>query len=169
MIARFVCLTLFGFGAAQGGDWKTFSPKEGGFTVLMPAIPVEDKQDVMTPSGNVTVTLHFHEVKNEGSLVVSVSDLPAAAFKAGTDESRLDNAREHAIQGAKGRLKSEKRITSAGFPGRDLMIESDAKGGAAVRTRIFAVKQHQVIAVGSKTFVSGKDADRFLNSFKLMK
>src|SRR5688572_23404134 len=116
MIGRlFLGLSLLPvLGAVQDLDWKAFSPKDGGFTVLMPGMPMEDKQDVKTVSGDITVMLHFIEVKNEGSLVVSYSEYPDAAFKGGDDEKRLDSARDGAVVSAKGKLKSEKKITLDG-------------------------------------------------------
>lgn len=174
MIGR-LCLSLtlpLVLGAAQGGEWKAFSVKDGGFTVLMPGMPMEDKQDVKTATGDVTVTLYVLEVKNEGSLVVSFSEVPEAALKAGTDDRRLDSARDGAVVSAKGKLRTEKKITLDGHPGRDLTIDTDAKSGnAVVRTRIYAVKQrlYQTMAVGTKAFAAGKDAEMFLNSFKVAK
>lgn len=159
-------------GAVQDGEWKIFSPKDGGFTVLMPGMPMEDKQDVKTVGGDISVILHILEVKNEGSLVVSYSEYPDAAFKGGDDDKRLDSARDGAVVSAKGKLKSEKKITLDGRPGRDLHIETSAKGvEGAVRTRIYAVNKRlfQTMVVGTRDFVGGKDAERFLDSFKLAK
>jgi hypothetical protein len=169
-----LCLSLtlpLVLGASAGGEWKTFSPKEGGFSILMPGAPTEDKQDVKTPSGDVTVFFFISELKNEGSLVVSFSEFPGAAFNGGTDENRLDSARDGAVLSAKGKLKTEKKITQQGFPGRELIIEIEGKAGSVFHTRIYAVKQrlYQTMAVGSKAFVSGKECEMFLNSFKLMK
>ncbi len=156
-------------GVTQGGEWKSFSPKDGSFSVLMPGLPMEDKQDVKTVSGDVVVTMYLLEVKNEGSLIVSSSEFPEAALQAGTDEKRLDGARDGAVMSAKGKLRSEKKIMLDGRPGRELTIDSEKSG--TVRTRIFAADKrlYQTLIAGSKTFVSGKEAEMFLDSFKVLK
>lgn len=152
-----------------GGGWVTVAPKDAGFVMQFPAAPVEDRQDIKTPAGDVTVNVLIHEIKNQGTLAVSYSLMPEGALKAGTDDKRLDGARDLAVQSAKGKLKSEKKIKQDGYPGRELVIEGDGKTPVAVRTRIYAVKDrlYQTMASGSKTFVTSKEADKFLNSFKL--
>src|SRR5207244_3119777 len=105
--------------------------------------------------------------KGEGSYVLVFADFSEAMLKGGSDEKRLDNARDGAVTSAKGKLKAEKRITLDKHPGRELHIEVEGK--TAVRTRFYAVKNrlYQVLAVGTRELVFSKDTDRFLDSFKL--
>lgn len=155
-------------GAGDGGkDWVTYRPKDGGFEVAFPAKPLETTQLVKTGLGTLQVTMLMLEHKKEAAFVVSFSEFPEGAFAGGDDEKRLNFARDGAVASAKGKLKSEKKITLGKHRGRELVIESDTKG--TVRTRIYAVEKrlYQTMAVGSKMFVQGKDAERFLTSFKL--
>ena len=175
IMMRRLCLGLslpLVLGAAQGGEWKTFSPKGGGYSVQMPGDPVEDKQDVKAAGGetNIAVTFYVFEVKGEGSLVVSQSEFPDAIAKAGDAEKRLNGARAGAVTSSKGKLRAEKKIALDSNPGRDLLIENEMKN-TLVRTRVYAVgnRLYQTIAAGKKEFVEGKTADRFLDSFKLVK
>lgn len=151
-------------------NWKPFTSKEGGFTVALPAAgPSEGKRTVKTPAGNIEVTFYLVEVKDQGSYVVTFSDFSEEALKGGTDDKRLDNARDGAVQTAKGKLKSEKRLMLGDYPGRELIIESEAKGG--VRTRIYAVKGRlfQTMAAGGRAFLQTKETTQFLDSFQLVK
>ena len=150
-------------------DWKPYHSKEGGFEVSFPGKPLESRQLVKTGLGTLQVTMLLLEHKKEAAFVVSFTDFSEEAFKGGDDEKRLNFARDGAVASAKGKLKSEKKITLAKFPGRELVIESDTRG--TVRTRIYAVEKrlYQTMAVGSKAFVQSKDAERFLNSFQLDK
>ena len=174
MIGR-LCLSLtlpLVFGAAGDDlpkDWKPLTSKEGGFSVVMPGNPNDGKRQVKTPAGTIEVNFYLAEVKDQGSYVVVFSEFPAAALQGGTDDKRLDNARDGAVASAKGKLKSEKKITLAGHPGRELLIDGEAMTG--VRTRIFAVKNrlYQTMAAGSKTFLQAKETNQFLDSFKLIK
>jgi hypothetical protein len=159
------------FGGADG-EWKTFTPKAGGFTASFPGTPSEHKQSVKTPSGTfIDVTLYVYEPKKgEGQYVVSFSEYPDSALKAGTDEKRLENARDGAVQNVKGTLKGGiKHIKLDGFPGLDLTIETKEK--ILVRTRIYAVKNrlYQTLVIGPPKMVAAKETEQFLNSFKLVK
>jgi len=174
MIGR-ICLSLtlpLLLGAGQDEtpkDWLPFAPDGGGFSILLPVEPTEGKRTVKTPQGEVEVTYFLVEVKDQGSYVVVYSEYPQEALKGGADEKRLDNARDGAVQSAKGKLKAEKRIRLQNFPGRELVIESSAGGG--VRTRLYAVKNrlYQTMAAGSRGFLQAKETVRFLDSFQLVR
>src|SRR5437870_7795991 len=160
---------------ALGGtpaEWKTFTPKAGGFTVSFPGEPREHKQSVKTPNGSfVDVMLYVYEPKKgEGQYVVSFSEYPDSVLKAGTDEKRLENARDGAVQNVKGTLKGgTKQIKLDGFPGLELTI--DTKEKTLIRTRIYAVKNrlYQTVVIGPPKMVAAKETEQFLNSFKLVK
>ncbi len=156
--------------ASPPAAWKPFSSPAGHFTVLLPGVPLEQKQSVKTSIGTVELILFILEVKKaQGSYVVGYSELPEPAVQVGTEEKRLDNARDGAVASAKGKLKSEKRIALQGHHGRDLLIEVDGKH--VIRTRFYAVKNrlYQVLAVGPADWVAARESSKFLDSFKLTK
>jgi hypothetical protein len=173
MITRLLLAVSCTVAAGGAGDeWKTFTPKAGGFTVSFPGTPTEHKQSVKMPSGSsIEVMLYVYEPKKgEGQYVVSFSEYPDSALKAGTDEKRLENARDGAIQNVKGKLKGgTKHIKVDGYPGLDLTIET--KENILVRTRIYAVKNrlYQTLVIGPPKMVTAKETEQFLNSFKLVK
>jgi len=160
---------LLGAAGDAGKDWKPFLSKDGGYEVLVPGIPLESIQIAKTGLGTLEVKMLLVELKKENAaFVVSFADFPEGAFKGADDDKRLNFAKTGAVTSAKGKLKSEKKITLGKHPGRELLIEND-KG--ALRTRLYAVdmRLYQTIVSGSKTFVFGKEAERFLDSFKLSK
>jgi len=124
---------------------------------------------VTTATGPLDVFLFIAEGKNDSAFVLSYSDLPAAEVKAGEEDQRLDNAREGAVDKARGKLRSEKKIELDKFPGRELVIETEKD--VVIRMRIYAVKQrlYQAMALGPGGFAQSKDASLFLDSFKLIK
>ena len=174
MIGR-ICLSLtlpLVLGAGQDEapkGWKRFAPDAGGFAIRLPAEPTEGKRTVKTPQGEVEVTYFLVEVKGQGSYVVVYTEYPEEALKGGADEKRLDNARDGAVQSAKGKLKGEKRLRLENYPGRELVVESSAAGG--VRTRLYAVNNrlYQTMAAGSRGFLQAKETEQFLNSFQLVR
>jgi len=149
--------------------WRVFTSKEGRFSIAMPGMPEEKKQRVTAATGNLDVFLFTIEGKNDSAYVISYTDLPAADAAPGTEEKRLDFAREGAVDRARGKLRSEKKIELDKHPGRELVIETDKD--AVIRMRIFVVKQrlYQTMALGSGAFVQSKEAALFLDSLKLSK
>ena len=156
---------------AQDAEWKPFTSDKGRFTATFPGKPMEQFQSVKLPGGkSVEVVLYVLELKKgEGSLAVGFTDYPAEVFKTGTDDKRLEHARDGAVLSAKGKLRSEKKITLGSAAGRELLIESETRGN--VRTRLFAVKNrlYQAMVVGPKKLVDSKEASKFLDSFQIAK
>jgi hypothetical protein len=156
-------------GAATG--WKPFTSKEGGFTALLPAgTPVEQKQTVNTPVGEITVHVVGVQVKKdeEGYLVI-YSDLPGGAIQqSGIADAILENAKAGATANVPGsKLTGEKKISLGSYPGRELDLELPNK--VLMRIHVYLVKnrQYQVIATASKEKLASKDVERFFASFKV--
>jgi len=141
----------------------------GSFTVALPCSPTEDRQRVKTASGQLEVNVFLAEDKNNTSYVVSYSDLPEAETKKGTEQKRLDFARDGAVAKARGKLRSEKPVELAGHPGRELVIDTDNE--LVVRLRIYVAgrRLYQVMAVGPGAAVLQRDGTFFLDSFRLDK
>jgi hypothetical protein len=162
-----VSLPLLVASQPTSAEWTKLTPSALGFSVLMPGTAKEHEAKVQTKAGQASVTYFLVEDKDL-TFVVSCANFPKDALKAKTNEKRLDNARDGAIESADGKLQSEKAIKLGRHPGRELLIEGSK---AFVRTRIYAVenKLYQTMAVGSKKHVNGADAGRFFESFELVK
>lgn len=163
-----LCPTMV-LAAGQGEVVKPFAPKGGGFTVHLPGTPGEQRQTVQTASGAVAVTLYLLDLAGgEKTLVVGYSELPASGIKPGTEEKRLESARDGAVASAKGKLKREGRITLGKHPGREFVIAVSDK--VEVRTRMYAVRNrlYQALAVGPPAWVHSAEVGKFLDSFKLI-
>jgi hypothetical protein len=149
--------------------WRVFTSKEGGFSVALPGPPAESKQRVATATGHLDVYLFLVEGKDGTAYVVSYSDLPADEVKPGSEEKRLDFAREGAVANARGKLRTEKKVELDGCPGRELVIETDKD--VVIRMRVYAAKRrlYQAMAMGPGGFSQSKDALLFLDSLRLVK
>jgi hypothetical protein len=147
-------------------EWKAFSPADGAFTVQLPGKPTEFKKCVETPDGAIEVLVYeLTPPGNQGKFAVSYSDYPEA--KAGTEDKRLDNAREGAVAATKAKLKREKSLLLDTYPGRELTLEVEGKGQIVMR--LYAVKNrlYQIVVTGPTDLVTSQDAQKFLTSFKL--
>jgi hypothetical protein len=162
-----VLLTLAIPSAGAQLEWKEFAPKDGSFTVLFPGTPTEHKKTIMPPGGAVEVLLFEVAVSDGGKFVVGYSEFPAASIKPGTEDKRLDNARDGAVASIKGTLVRQKNLLLGKYPGRELLIKMDGK--TMVVMRLYAVKNrlYQLGAIGSEGVVTSRDAEKFLTSFQL--
>lgn len=154
-------------GAAQNDlpdNWKPVVSTTGGFKVTMPPKPTEKKQQVKTATGQLNVFLLLADGRNDSVFVVSYCDYPDADSKKGTEQKRLDHARDGAVSSARGKLLKEEAIKLKGHPGREIVIEKN--GETVARMRIFLVNRrlYQVMALGN---AAPKEAGFFLASFDL--
>lgn len=165
-VVLFMTLPLLAAQTGLPSSWRKFEPKDGNFTVLLPAAPKETKQQLKLVDATAEVTVYVCEAPGDGAYVVSVTAFPDQELQGGV-EQRLRNARDGAVQSSKGKLFHERKIALAGHPGKELWIETGEE--SLIHTRLFAVKQrlYQTMAIGPKKFVETKETEAFLNSFKL--
>ncbi|NTW99209.1 MAG: hypothetical protein HGB35_04635 [Geobacteraceae bacterium] len=166
---RYVLLLLILISAGcQKAEWKPFTSAQGGFSVLMPDIPVEKTEQANTVAGMIALHMFSLEQK-ESAYVVTYSDFPVAVNQTVDSKAVLDSSRDGAVASFQGKLLTETSISIDGFPGRDLKIESP-DGLHTVRLRIFLVKNrlYQVMIVTTKERVDLKDNFKYLDSFKLL-
>jgi len=150
-------------------EWKELSPKDAGYSVLMPGTSVAQTETIRLPSGPTEVSMFVVERKKaETAYLVLFCEFPKSVLKTGTDERRLDYARDRAVAARKGKLVFEKKIKLGIYLGRELHFEVEGKG--MVRQRLFAVKDKlfQLLVAGPRGLALGKDANRFLESFKIV-
>jgi hypothetical protein len=161
-------LTIVAASSAAQLAWQDFAPKDGSFTVLLPGKPTEHKKSIKQDSGMVEVLLFEVAVPpGDSKFVVGYSEFPEASIKPGTEDKRLDNAQGGAVASVKGKLVRQKILLLDTYPGRELLIKIDGK--SMVMMRLYAVKNrlYQLVVVGSEELVTGRDAEKFLMSFKL--
>jgi hypothetical protein len=167
------CLLVAGLAHADDTDLQKFTSKDLGFTVLLPGKPMETTQEVKSGAGPLTVHLFVQAPSKDVAYVVGVNDYPDAFVKGKTADKVLDDGTQGGIKtledkGLHPRKTSEKKITLGEdkHPGRDIRIDID-KG--VYRTRIYLVgsRLYQVTLVGPETVVTGKDADRYFDSFEV--
>ena len=168
-IAAFLAGSALAQDKPKKPEWKKFVSREGAFAVLMPGTPVAKKEAAQTPLGPLVAHLFSLEVEIGSNFTVSFSDVPQGLLGLeGVDDLLLTQARDAAVAKLEGKLlKDERGSLNKRFPGREFHIEVPNAG--IVRMRIYLVQNRvfQIVAAGPKEFATGKDADRFFNSFTL--
>ena len=162
-----VCLLLaMCQGNAQPAEWKEFASKDGRFTVLFPGTPEQSKADTESDFGKGV--LHMNTVQVGRTMFgAHYCDFPPDVKKVPLKQV-YDSSRDGAAENMQGKLMSEKEVKLGDHPGREIQI-SVANGRQLFRARVYLVEQrlYQVVVFGTKEAATSKDADKFMDSFKL--
>jgi len=146
---------------------EVFTSKEWKFKAKFPSKPKESSQKV----AGVALTAYAVEGK-DGAYVVGVADLPIPAGE--TDkmiQDRLDGARDGAVKNVGGKLQDSKAITlDKKYPGREVSATIAQPKEGILRARVYLVgsRLYQVLVIGTKEHATSKEADAFLESFKVI-
>jgi hypothetical protein len=155
--------------SARGNDppeWKEFVTKEGQFKASMPGTPKQKKLDTESDFGKGVLHMNVVEV-GKTMYAANYSDFPAEVKKA-TLKQVYDSSRDGAVANMDGKLAEEKEVKLGEHPGREIRIDV-AEGKLLFRVRVYLVEQrlYQVVVLGTPEAVKSKEADKFLDSFKL--
>src|SRR5205823_287785 len=133
------------FAATEEIAWKPFTSKEGGFSVSFPGTPQASTQKVDTALGAIEIHLLVVGRGEDEAYVVSYNDYPADATK--DPDTVLTGAQKGALTNMKAELKSEKKITLSGHPGRE--YTGSGENGTQVNGRVYLVENrlYQMIAL----------------------
>ncbi|MEW6736094.1 MAG: hypothetical protein AB1489_32675 [Acidobacteriota bacterium] len=140
----------------QQNNWKEFSSKEGKFSVLLPNTPNNDSTD--------------KELKfklNIGPRVYGI--VRTQEFQEGhTRRDTLDAMAKGFMTVSQGRLIDKKFITINNYPGVSIKFETDDPQGIT-EARYYLVGQYMYVLIAfTRTGNSEDNADKFLNSFRLL-
>lgn len=149
-------------------NWQPFSSKVGGFTVQMPGQPKEEVERGSKP--NESDTYSYILDKGNSAYFISYYDLPNT-IPAGKTREFFDSVRDGAVRGSKARVLNERDVRLDNqHSGRQVRyVDSE---GVTYHMRLYLVNKRLyltlvAIAQGENTKLT-PDADRFLNSFKLL-
>ena len=162
----FACVFLLVLiGCQQAPTWEEFTSAQGGFTVLMPGTPTEQKRTAKTASGSIDAHIFLVD-QGDVAYMVAYSDYPDTMLQERTPKLILDGARDGAVAHAKGRLLSESIVSMNDHQGREVRIER-LGGKVTITARIFLVRRrlYQVMVLMPKDHASSKDVKKFLDSF----
>jgi hypothetical protein len=159
-----VAVLLATAGAARA-DWKERTWAKGKCSVLMPAAPMEQQ------SGRGEIVSHLWiAVDGTTFYVVGFTTWPgfARADKARQRKALAGN-RDSTASGKKGKVIFDKELMLGDHMGREVQVETPE--GAVYRVRMYLVgdRLYQVLVQGARAAALGKEADRYLDSFKLVK
>jgi hypothetical protein len=150
-------------------SWKEYSSNEGKYSVLMPGTPTNQTRNMNTPTGSITLYASALE-NNDTGYVVTYNDIPESLSQVLTPELLLQSIRKSAVSNVQGKLVDDQPITLASkYPGREIQVEIQ-DGKRVFRNRMYIVgnRLYQVVFAGTKDEIFSKDANKFLDSFKIL-
>jgi hypothetical protein len=151
--------------------WKKWAPAEGGFAVLLPGKPREEKASQDTPKGKTETHMYILE-DGRHLYTVAYADLPGVIPRGPDIDKALEGGREGMLRSfPQAKLRQEKKIELAGYPGRGYDLELIADGKRfLLRMRMYLVNQRlfQVLAQVPEEESGLRDLEIYFGSFELV-
>jgi uncharacterized protein (TIGR03066 family) len=153
-------------------EWTAFSHPQGKFAVLLPGVPQEMAQEVLTAAGKVKMTINVVELQGQAKAFgVVFADYPPGADYA--DEAYAHKVIDGVIGGIvsslKGEVREKSKIQLNGHHGQECLMDQ-AGGDKRQLCRVYLVgnRLYQLIAGWSVARGDNSaDAEKFMNSFKV--
>ncbi len=118
-------------------NWYNYTAKDGSYKVYFPGQPEEENLSVNTPLGKLNTLFVFYEYPEEKRIFyVSHVKYPVEPSQYNVEKG-LDGAREGAAQNTNSIIVSEKRISYKGFPGREIIFQSQERPDLRTLARIY--------------------------------
>jgi hypothetical protein len=176
MLRRTSLVVLLAFPLLMAADpssppkgWKEYNPKDRSFLVWLPenAGRRSERERTMTIRGQ-RIRVNVVQVEVRGGLTYGASTLLLSARLAHAIpfKERMELMRDAFLSEVKGKVNEEKEIKLGEATGKEYEIQV---GRGMARLRVFARggRLYRASVLGSKEQVSSKNADTFLESYKL--
>jgi hypothetical protein len=157
-------------GGGGGGTWQTFDASEGGFRVSMPGKPTKGRDVLTTAAGPLEGVNYVYTTPDQRvAYGIDYVDYPAEVVRRNDPERILEAARDGLVGKLRGRVRDERRVSLEGRPGR--AVDLALADGRFVRARLSLVgqRQYQLVVVTPDERTAANDAERFLESFRLLR
>jgi hypothetical protein len=153
-------------------QWKSFTPPDGRFTILMPGQPEKNSETQKTYMGEINLEMFVAQPpKQEVAYVVVYNDFPYSYGQMTNPQTILNNARDMALKTTQSNLISQRDIRSSnGHPGKEMVYVNT--GGKITRSRMYVAegRLYQVMAITSKKQQQtlSRTITGYLNSFHVV-
>jgi hypothetical protein len=149
--------------------WKEFRPKDKSFSVWLPEKSARhwESERTLTVEGKA-VKVNVVRVQTKAGLTYSAAalQLPYALSRKLPREQRFELLRDAYLAEIKGKITQETDLKQGRAEGREYQIQTK-KGRARLRVLSLGGRVYEAAVVGSKAQVGSKEANAFLDSYKL--
>lgn len=149
----------------EKGAWEEFKSVEGNFSILLPAKPQEQKQEITEAGLKLSVVMYI-ATDAEMVYLASYTQYPEAQRD---PEKIAANALGGFLQSIKAEAVTKKEMTFAGVKGLQCTYEAAETGLVGeVRIHFIGNRLYQVLGMAVKKGWKKEDAAKALDSFKLL-
>lgn len=145
--------------------WLKVAPKDAGFSIAMPGRPQTQKRNVPTKAGNSQLTTYVVPTRL-GTFNLGYSESKQAANV--QPEKLFDDFRDQMVKQFQGTVKEEKSYELDSNPGREILLETARMGYVRERFLLVEDRLYTISVTGAREWVTGKEANAFFDSFKLV-
>jgi hypothetical protein len=150
-------------------DAETYAPKDGGYSVKFPGKPMELTQKPKTGAGDLDVKMAVYATSKGEAFVTAYNEVPGGKLA----DDKMKEFLAGVVNGVKGDgmvIKSQDFEFGDGkLPAKSFTIEKSKQQFVRGLVVVGEGRVYQVLVVGPKAFVEGREARTFLDSFKLTK
>jgi hypothetical protein len=145
--------------------WQVVAPKNAGFSIFMPGRPQTQKRNVPTKAGNSELVTYVVPTRL-GTFNLGYSESKQAANV--KPEKLFDDFRDQMVKQFQGTVKEEKTFDLDSHPGREILLETAKRGYVRERFILVDDRLYTISVTGAREWVTGPEANRFFESFKLV-
>jgi hypothetical protein len=149
--------------------WKEYSPNDKSFTVWLPdkgGRRSERERTITVRGTRVKVNVVQLEPKGGPTYVAETFLLPLPLTRKVPAKERVEILRDIIVDEVQGKISKEDDIKQGRVAGKEYVIET---GKGLLRLRLYAAggRVYRASVAGTKEQAGSKDADTFLDSYKL--
>jgi len=152
--------------SSSSSTWETVSGD--GFTISMPGTPAKNDDTIPSAAGPLPLRMYTLSKGFEG-FITGYTEYPDVVFTSAEPEALLDGAQQGAISNVNGEVTSQRPITVAGNPGREIVGTSPSQN-IGFTARVILAKPRMYMLVYTqydKSKPISADGKRFLESFQI--
>jgi len=166
-IAHIMLSSLFLLSVAYSSNWKTYTIKDGKFTIELPGEPKQQTQTLDTEFGKLDMSMLIYTNENS-SYIVGFTDYPKSSMTTVNIDTFFENAKKGALKNTNGTLLQEKVIAYKTYPGREIKV-SAMNGKAIILMRFFLAgnRFYEVLAALPPDEEYTENTKRFFDSFTI--
>lgn len=155
--------------SANSLEFKELVSKEGGFSILLPGTPQQDKQNAGDDANPMYLYYYSAKVSQNLLYFASFIDYSDEIVKNRQPEDILKNVQNGSVSRADtNKLVSEKTLTVAGLPAREYEYSDANQISYLTRAFLSGKRLYQIGVVYAAGFKpNSSDVDKFFNSLKL--
>jgi hypothetical protein len=167
VVVGFALIMLAGVADAQPRE--PYSSAEGKYRIKFPGTPKVTDKTTNSAAGELTVNIATYATSDGNTYVVSYLDYPNAVDP--KNQAKFFDALRDEVKGTDGKLigsEKDRTIGEEKRPAREFTVE---KNRQRIRLRVVLRQNrlYQVGVIGTADFVTGKDANAFMDSLELTK